>query len=128
MQAFKVILGTSGKSYSLTIENNGEYFLMPSVTIDTKNTYILTLKALLGFIETLSKNVHEKVELYYYCTNFDVCYEWNNDYKKHKKFSQSVKSLELWEKILVLLEKYDITLYIKNNNYLSFISKVNKCN
>lgn len=128
MQAFKIIIGTSGKSYSLTIENNGEYFQMPPKTLDTNDTYFLTLKALLDFIMIVIKNVHEKIELYYYCSNFDVCYEWNNEYLKNNDFNKNTKNIKLWKQITDLLERYNIVLHIKKNNYLNFIGKVNKCN
>lgn len=122
---YRVFLGISGKSYTLTIENSGEYFVMPAKTVRTNNTHEITLIALLELINEVTKTIKEECTIHFYCDDFDTYYEWNNEYCKNKSISKT-KYKAIWDQIIKQIKSNKYSLNISNNSYLKVIGKVNK--
>lgn len=122
---YRAFLGVFGKSYTLTLENNGKYFSMPAKTTKSSNIHKITLIALDDLLNNITRAIKTGCTIQFYCDDFDTCYEWNKEYKNKKAFSDT-KYEDYWNKIIKQIKAYGIDLYVIKSSYLNVVRKINK--
>ena len=121
MKDVRVFLGIHYKSYTLTVECNGEYLTLPSKSLDTDDKYFITLYALNDILTLFAENKQKNFTLTFYSKNFDGFYEWKTMNEKKMKISETKNDI-LWKKINTLCDNNNIELILENNNsYMSII-------
>ena len=124
--SYRAFIGISGKSYTITIENNGDYFVIPSKTTDSSNKYEMSLSALQDLLALIGAIVKTDIKLCFYCDDFDLNYDWEMIQKNGNKLTSCVESFEKWSKIMNYIQKHRIELKISNKSFLEPIGKVGR--
>lgn len=118
----RVFIGIKNKTYTLKVreDETGKVFSFPTKAAKSSNRYEITLLALFDYLGT----VNSGETIIYYANNDLLSFEWENEWKKEKKFSKQTKYPKLWENIAkrTVLKKIDLT--IKGEN--TILSALNK--
>lgn len=118
----RVFIGIKNKTFTLKVreDETGKVFSFPTKAAKSSNRYEITLLALFDYLGT----VNSGETIIYYANNDLLSFEWENEWKKEKKFSKQTKYPKLWENIAkrTVLKKIDLT--IKGEN--TILSALNK--
>lgn len=115
-QTYRVFVGISRKHYTVVIENNGHFLALPSSYVDKSKKdkdLFVSLDALERVLKILNKHINQPYNLIYYCNNFDIKYEWENEINKTLKPQLTYN--EKWMSILKKVMEKRVRLQIKND-------------
>ena len=115
-------------SYTVHAECQNDVFTMPSQIVSSKvaiDKHRLILLGLIDFLNALINICEEQVTIKLYITDDILAYEWNVEHLQEKSFSDSVKDLDLWNKVINIVNnnKYNLCIF-GSDNMLSSVSKM----
>lgn len=107
----RICIGIGKNYYALSLIRNGKLTAKKSNDVVPKykgNQHAILLCALLDYLQ----DAMPKEEIVFYGGNNFLSFEWENEWKKDFTFSARTKDVDLWKKVIKIVEAKKIDLKI----------------